>query len=168
VTCTAARGNRDDHEAEAAMSRIQRQRTKGWRMPEGAIYVGRPSVWGNPWPIDGDMQPWLALALGLNGNEAGRRESAVLAYRAWMAGQRLPIPAADGPGTGEGGDLEYSDGTIRHVSDIVVAMGVLMLGRATISVPVPPDLEPLRGHDLACWCPLDAPCHADVILDLLA
>lgn len=28
--------------------RIQRQRTKGWRMPEGAIYVGRPTIWGNP------------------------------------------------------------------------------------------------------------------------
>ena len=28
--------------------RIQRQRTRGWRMPEGAIYVGRPTRWGNP------------------------------------------------------------------------------------------------------------------------
>lgn len=24
----------------------------------------------------------------------------------------------------------------------------------------------LRGHDLACWCPLDQPCHADVLLKL--
>ena len=24
----------------------------------------------------------------------------------------------------------------------------------------------LRGYDLACWCPLDQPCHADVLLDL--
>ena len=24
----------------------------------------------------------------------------------------------------------------------------------------------LRGRDLACWCPLDAPCHADVLLEL--
>ena len=24
----------------------------------------------------------------------------------------------------------------------------------------------LRGKDLACWCPLDAPCHADVLLDI--
>ena len=24
----------------------------------------------------------------------------------------------------------------------------------------------LRGHDLACWCPLDQPCHADVLLGL--
>lgn len=27
-------------------------------------------------------------------------------------------------------------------------------------------LGELRGHDLACWCPLDAPCHADVLLEL--
>lgn len=24
----------------------------------------------------------------------------------------------------------------------------------------------LRGRNLACWCPLDGPCHADVLLDL--
>lgn len=28
--------------------RIQRRRVKGWRMPEGAVYVGRGSRWGNP------------------------------------------------------------------------------------------------------------------------
>lgn len=25
---------------------------------------------------------------------------------------------------------------------------------------------PLRGKNLACWCKLDAPCHADVLLEL--
>jgi len=29
--------------------RIQRRRKKGWRMPENAIYVGRPTKWGNPY-----------------------------------------------------------------------------------------------------------------------
>lgn len=24
----------------------------------------------------------------------------------------------------------------------------------------------LRGRNLACWCALDAPCHADVLLDI--
>jgi hypothetical protein len=24
----------------------------------------------------------------------------------------------------------------------------------------------LAGKDLACWCPLDKPCHADVLLEL--
>lgn len=28
--------------------RIQRKRTKGWKLPEGAVYVGRPTKWGNP------------------------------------------------------------------------------------------------------------------------
>jgi len=31
--------------------RIQRKRTKGWRMPEGAIVVSRPSKWGNPFRV---------------------------------------------------------------------------------------------------------------------
>lgn len=28
------------------------------------------------------------------------------------------------------------------------------------------NLEELRGKNLACWCPLDQPCHADVLLAL--
>jgi hypothetical protein len=28
------------------------------------------------------------------------------------------------------------------------------------------DLSELAGHDLACWCQLDQPCHADVLLEL--
>jgi hypothetical protein len=31
--------------------RIQRRRAKGWRMPDGAVYVGRPTKWGNPWIV---------------------------------------------------------------------------------------------------------------------
>lgn len=31
--------------------RIQRRRTKGWRMPEGTVYVGRGSKWGNPYRV---------------------------------------------------------------------------------------------------------------------
>ncbi|WP_435105246.1 DUF4326 domain-containing protein [Arhodomonas sp. AD133] len=27
-------------------------------------------------------------------------------------------------------------------------------------------LHELTGRNLACWCPLDAPCHADVLLAL--
>lgn len=29
-------------------NRIQLKRTKGWRKPSGAVVVGRPSKWGNP------------------------------------------------------------------------------------------------------------------------
>lgn len=36
--------------------RIQRARTRGWRMPMGAVYVGRPTQWGNPFTIR--KLPW--------------------------------------------------------------------------------------------------------------
>ncbi len=32
-------------------NRIQRKRTKGWRMPPNTVYVGRPSKWGNPFAV---------------------------------------------------------------------------------------------------------------------
>lgn len=28
------------------------------------------------------------------------------------------------------------------------------------------DISELRGKDLCCWCPLDSPCHADVLIAL--
>ena len=31
---------------------------------------------------------------------------------------------------------------------------------------VPARIGELRGRDLACWCPLDGPCHADILLRL--
>ena len=45
-----------------APRRIQRRRTKGWCMPEGAVYVGRPSKWGNPNVIRGSyVVEWNGL-----------------------------------------------------------------------------------------------------------
>lgn len=34
-----------------APRRVQRTRTKGGGMPAGAVYVGRPTKWGNPIPL---------------------------------------------------------------------------------------------------------------------
>ena len=33
--------------------RIQRKRTKGWRMPPNTVCVSRPSKWGNPFTVKG-------------------------------------------------------------------------------------------------------------------
>ena len=55
--------------------RIQRKRTKGWRMPEGAVFVGRPTKWGNPFVV---------------GDFYRTRGSAVAAYRAAFAGSNHP------------------------------------------------------------------------------
>lgn len=32
--------------------RIQRKRTKGWRMPPNAVSVCRPGKWGNPFTVE--------------------------------------------------------------------------------------------------------------------
>lgn len=91
--------------------RIQRQRTKGWRMPEGAVYVGRLgrglSGWGNPFIV----------------SEHQTREQAVDSFRAALLDGRL----------------QFSVARVRR---------------------------DLAGRDLACWCPLDQPCHGDVLLTI--
>lgn len=38
--------------------RIQRKRTKGWAMPGNTVYVGRPTMWGNPF-IPGKENPYI-------------------------------------------------------------------------------------------------------------
>ena len=92
--------------------RIQRKRTKGWRMPEGAVYVGRPTKWGNRFKVG----TWAIV----NGAEEAvyNHARAVRLFRenAWHWGLDLDAPQ-------------------------------------------------LRGKDLCCWCPLDQPCHADVLLE---
>ena len=101
--------------------RIQRQRTKGWRMPEGAVYVGRPTQWGNPYRLGAKL-----ITIGH---------------------VRMERP--------EGADAE----------DIVWAFSHA-LRWDLLPGPFLSQVAGLRGRDLACWCPLDQPCHADVLLEV--
>ena len=89
-------------------------------MPEGAVYVGRPSRWGNPHLV-GDFINCDCLQ-GQQRDEPFTPARAVAAYRIYIC-------RAEGDGS-------YYD------------------------------FSSLRGRDLACWCPLDQPCHADVLLEL--
>ena len=101
------------------MKRIQRKRTKGWQMPEGAVYVGRPSRWGNPYSVGECL---LCLGSG---------------------------SAHEGP---------HDRITVERAVDL------FLMESRKYGV----DLAPLRGANaLACWCRLDQPCHADVLLQLL-
>jgi hypothetical protein len=93
-----------------APRRIQRKRTKGWRMPPNTVYVGRPTKFGNPFPV--------ALC--------GSLEQALERYRFWL----------------KRGDVTFG------------------------FPPQPQEIRQLRGKDLACWCPLGQPCHADVLLEM--
>jgi hypothetical protein len=89
-------------------------------MPEGAVYVGRPSPWGNPLTVDraaAELRDVMVPA-----TDAAARFVVQNAYRAWVTAE------------------------VREHLAI--------------------DLTPLRGRDLAWWCRLDQPCHADVLLEL--
>lgn len=96
--------------------RIQRKRTKGWKMPPNAVYVGRPTKWGNPWKVGQQIGSAQIVRVYATASDC------VALYRA-------------------------------YVTDID-------------STEPQQDLTELRGKNLACWCPLDQPCHADVLLEL--
>lgn len=61
--------------------RIQRQRVKGWRAPHGAVYVGRPTKWGNPATII------EAIECGFAWDFDNSHEAVVAVYRAWLGGE---------------------------------------------------------------------------------
>lgn len=116
--------------------RIQRQRTKGWRKPEGAIYVGRGSKWGNPFKVGSEQEillfPASRFMPPLQGTVIPRsRNEAVELFRLGLTGLQ--------------GCVSYHRPKIQP----------LYIVRAE-----------LAGKDLMCWCPLDQPCHADVLLEL--
>lgn len=68
----------------APPARIQRQRTKGWRMPANTVAVSRPSKFGNPWTI-ADLLEEMAN-FGEDCTVDSAREAAVESYRAWLVG----------------------------------------------------------------------------------
>lgn len=110
----------------SAPERIQLKRTKGWRKPDGAIVVSRPSRWGNPFTVAGAIENGY-----LDEPPGSIRRMCVSMYRAWLAKP----------------EHEWWHGRER-------------------AHRIQAELHELRGHDLACWCPLDQPCHADVLLEL--
>ncbi|MFE2965546.1 DUF4326 domain-containing protein [Streptomyces sp. NPDC059340] len=73
--------------------RIQRQRTKGWRAPADAVYVGRGTRWGNPYAIK-QCGPTHAVidtrtdsVIHGSRDETEARRIAVTWYRAWFSSQ---------------------------------------------------------------------------------
>lgn len=119
-------------------TRIQRRRTKGWKLPDGAVCIGRHGPFGNPFPIVkgvatscGVTRPiwqvgtWEGPALWLRDTEADARELSVKAYRAWI---EQPVQTK--------------------------------LRAEAVSL--------LAGKNVACWCRLDQKCHGDVLLEIAA
>jgi len=120
--------------------RIQRRMVKGWRAPEGAVYVGRGSIWGNPFRVGGKV--WARIGPGGSWAEAqiADNQQAANLYRSALEQARRGILPA-------GADRTLWD-RLRGPENVRYLLGEL------------------QGRDLMCWCPLDRPCHADVLLEL--
>lgn len=99
-------------------------------MPAGTVYVGRPTVFGNPWVLKDTIDSGLFV-------ESECAEVCVRCYRSWL-----------------------SDGLVKYDQFPLYAKLRPQLESLLLSLPS------LRGKDLACWCPIGSPCHADVLLDL--
>ena len=119
--------------------RIQRKRIKGWKAPEGAVYVGRPTHWGNPFTvINGGRQGWLVY------DDRDR-----LGFVPFETSNGY-IAAFDTRNEAHGFAVE------RYCAHV----------RSQMALTPPWDLALLRGRDLMCFCPLDRPCHADILLEI--
>lgn len=116
--------------------RIQRKRVKGWRMPPNTVYVGRPTKWGNPFEAGIDGTRDECVDL--------YRRGIIAARAAWFGGPESIFSPEN--------KLLYEawESAAPHL-------------QATF---IEGSLDELVGKNLACWCPLDQPCHADVLLEL--
>ena len=108
--------------------RIQRKRTKGWRMPPNTIYVGRPTKFGNPFIVGTYYNSYKRKVI--------TPEIAVELFRHLVTAS-------------EALRLEFWGGPMEIFRDDILE-----------------DIHELKGKDLACWCRLDQPCHADVLLEI--
>lgn len=115
--------------------RIQLRRTKGWRLPAGAVVVPRPSRWGNPISLSdvGEQYPSL--------DDRQIAQMTVRQFEPLAERGTLSLP-----------NWRSFDGTRGPVDWTYPSVAVIR--------------EHLAGRDLACWCALDMPCHADVLLEI--
>lgn len=147
-------------------TRVQRKRTKGWRMPEGTVYVGRGSKWGNPFRV-GHTQVRTPGIHGSDWEHEGRL------YKASGEQHAFVHPGS----TPESPDITY------HQVENATAQQCVEMYRAYVTGSPErlnyrhqPMIDQIRtelaGKNLACWCPItdDAgnhvPCHADVLLEI--
>jgi len=64
-----------------------------------------------------------------------------------------------------GNPFKIGDFNVTNSTDAVHLFRRWMVDRMVVG-PTPPNIDALRGKNLACWCPLSRPCHADVLLEL--
>lgn len=124
--------------------RIQLSRTKGWRKPQGAVVVTRRTVWGNPFKIGEPSGHQFSDGGDATPMIAAMTRDQVLSmYHDLLRGFITPEMHPQGHAWMREFKRKMRGG---HPTEMAVSY--------------------LRGKDLCCWCRLDQPCHADVLLAL--
>ncbi|WP_087483552.1 DUF4326 domain-containing protein [Brachybacterium massiliense] len=144
--------------------RIQQRRTKGWRKPEGAVAVGRGTKWGNPFKV-GDAQVRMPALDGGDWEHEGRLHKTSGESHAFYHSAPLGEPM---PVTWHQVEDATAEQCVRLFAERIgaeplVHYGVRVTDHEEFRAAVRAELA---GRDLMCWCPLDQPCHADVLLEL--
>lgn len=138
-----------------SVKRIQRRRTKGWRMPDNTVYVGRGSKWGNPYAL-GETQIRMPALDGKDWELEGRL------YK--TSGQENAFCHGDGTITWHQVENATREQCVELFREYITGEPYRKPYRYASQVEAV--REALAGKNLACWCPLDQPCHADVLLEL--
>lgn len=131
-----------------APHRVQLRRTKGWRMPPNTVSVARPGPWGNPYRVGGVVRDPI------------NQYNPIAQPDPYMAPPMSQLPTSR---TRVGIDNSTWTEHYYVIADAAQAVGLFARYMAFHDDI---DLSRLRGKNLACWCPLDQPCHADVLLEL--
>jgi Domain of unknown function (DUF4326) len=149
--------------------RIQRRRTAGWRMPEGAVYVGRPTRWGNPFTYRDRSRglvrfgPQHLERFGRAWDYEGRCSGPDISHDMWFSAD--DVVKTDVRWGTRAELVELFQLTLTNPTPGILAAYPSRRGRL-MKVDVDEIQRDLAGRDLACWCPLDQPCHADVLLEI--
>lgn len=87
-----------------------------------------------------------------------------------MKGWRMPENAVYvGRGSTWGNDYKIGSIGFGKLGIIKSTKGAIRSYKAELMAKLffrPNLLNEIKGKNLACWCPLDRPCHADVLLEL--
>lgn len=110
-------------------------------MPEGAISVGRPTRWGNPWAVRWKNRQGVIVddygSGQLTTDLLKAHELVVDRFRIWLDTGHAEV------------SMPYALADLRHRRALILD-----------------NLADLRGHDLACWCPPEFACHGTILLEL--
>ena len=149
--------------------RIQRQRTKGWTMPDGAIYVGRPGRWGNPFVYRNESRglvrygPQHLERFGRAWDYEGRISAAGASHHMWFSADDVVETYVRWATRDEIVEL-YRLALTDPTPGMLAAYP--SCGGRFAGVDVADIGRELAGRDLACWCRPEQACHADVLLKI--